>query len=282
MARDGDRIPGKSRHRWSATAWLTGSLGLHLLLVGAVSAVLAGHVSPSGQSVKTFEVQPVSEPQPQFRDAARALTVPVVPFSGHGRISGPRPRRSRAARTVRRHRTARTHLEPLTRKLQTVRPEPVEPPVRSASVGLSDFASRQTTLQEEVASSRVILADRSAPGPKEHGLSGGGPARPARRTPQTARSGGLSGPDRAAVAMRIRRALRNVLVYPLRARQMGLEGKVVLSFRIDASGRASHVHILHSAGPLLDRAAVAALHRAEPLPRFSGEVSVPLRFRLDQ
>ena len=90
-----------------------------------------------------------------------------------------------------------------------------------------------------------------------------------------------SGPDRNAVSRRIRRALARVLVYPLRARRRGLEGNVILSFRIDAQGRARDVRVAHSAGRVLDRAAVSALHRAEPLPLFPDRVLVPVRFHLE-
>ncbi|MCD6496702.1 MAG: TonB family protein [Deltaproteobacteria bacterium] len=88
-------------------------------------------------------------------------------------------------------------------------------------------------------------------------------------------------PDGAAVAARIHALVQRRIVYPLRARRMGIEGRVVLLFRI-RSGRAQSIRIVASAGGILNRAAIEAVHRSEPLPRYQGTVRVPVQFKLDR
>lgn len=75
--------------------------------------------------------------------------------------------------------------------------------------------------------------------------------------------------------------------YPLAARRLGLEGRVVLWVEIRADGSCGEVRVRQTAGhPLLDEAAAAAVKRWRFLPaRRGGEpvttwAEVPIRFRL--
>lgn len=75
--------------------------------------------------------------------------------------------------------------------------------------------------------------------------------------------------------------------YPRAARRAGLEGEVQLGFVLGPDGRPREVRILRPSGvALLDRAALALLARATPLPWPAQlkaariEVQVPVRYRL--
>jgi len=80
---------------------------------------------------------------------------------------------------------------------------------------------------------------------------------------------------------RIRDALVREKRYPLAAQRIGLEGTVIISFVIDASGAFARVAVVSSSGnDLLDQAAVdtvKALSRKIPRPREIGTLELPLR-----
>jgi protein TonB len=85
-----------------------------------------------------------------------------------------------------------------------------------------------------------------------------------------------SSPDPDVVAAAVQDAVR----YPRMARERGLEGRVVVRFRIDDEGMAREITVTRSAGELLDEAAVEAVKRAQPFPTGAGLVVVPVRFVL--
>ena len=76
--------------------------------------------------------------------------------------------------------------------------------------------------------------------------------------------------------------------YPLRARQKRHEGIALLRFAVDRNGIVDHYSLEQSTGSaLLDRAVLALIERAQPLPRIpdllnqnSFEVVVPIQFQL--
>jgi protein TonB len=73
----------------------------------------------------------------------------------------------------------------------------------------------------------------------------------------------------------LRREIHQRLVYPELAREMGWEGRVLLSFLVAQDGSVKEVAVTESSGiALLDRSAVATLHRAAPLPRPPCDVRV--------
>ncbi len=69
--------------------------------------------------------------------------------------------------------------------------------------------------------------------------------------------------------------------YPRLARRRGIEGKVILAFRLSKAGAIQRVKVVHSAGRLLDKAALAALHSATPLPYYPDWVRLPVVFQLE-
>ncbi len=83
-------------------------------------------------------------------------------------------------------------------------------------------------------------------------------------------------PDAAA----IRAAISSVVSYPRLARSEGLEGRVVVRFRIDETGTPRDLSVVQSAGSLLDGAAREAVARAAPFLSPPGWVRVPVDFSL--
>jgi len=77
------------------------------------------------------------------------------------------------------------------------------------------------------------------------------------------------------------------VTYPDLAMDMGIEGRVVLRFRVDEYGQVSDIQVIQSGGYLLDQAAMAAVQRAEWLPAthnsqaFSVLFQLPFKFCLD-
>jgi len=75
--------------------------------------------------------------------------------------------------------------------------------------------------------------------------------------------------------------------YPDMAMDMGIEGNVVLQFRIDESGRVSNIQVIQSGGMLFDQAAIAAVLQVEWLPAthnshpFTVLYQLPFKFCLD-
>jgi periplasmic protein TonB len=96
-------------------------------------------------------------------------------------------------------------------------------------------------------------------------------------TPPMARKG----PDLGVLRSQIRRAVNRHRHYPRLARRRGIEGKVILAFRLSKAGAIQRVKVVHSAGRLLDKAALAALKRATPLPYYPDWVRLPVVFQLE-
>lgn len=84
--------------------------------------------------------------------------------------------------------------------------------------------------------------------------------------------------------------LKNFVVYPVEARVQGIEGEVLMRFRMDAKGTLVYSAIEKSSGsPLLDKAAIDATHRASPFPpdtatvhQQMSEFLIPIGFHLDK
>jgi protein TonB len=91
-------------------------------------------------------------------------------------------------------------------------------------------------------------------------------------------------PRERSVAERIaevRRKVQAAASYPPIARKRGVQGEALVSFEIASNGRPRAVLTLQSSGSgLLDRAALAAVEQAAPLPWIYGRVAVPVRFTL--
>jgi protein TonB len=79
----------------------------------------------------------------------------------------------------------------------------------------------------------------------------------------------------------VQRRVQAAVSYPPIARKRGVHGEALVSFLIAANGNPHAVQTLQSSGSgLLDRAALAAVERAAPLPWIYGRVAVPVRFTL--
>ncbi len=78
----------------------------------------------------------------------------------------------------------------------------------------------------------------------------------------------------------IRAAIQARVQYPRLARSQGLEGTVVVRFRLGAGGAPEDLSIVASGGELLDEAARRAVEKAAPFPAGAGWVRVPIEFAL--
>ena len=80
----------------------------------------------------------------------------------------------------------------------------------------------------------------------------------------------------------IRRRVQAAVVYPPRARELGLEGVTRIQFEIGADGLAEHVATVESSGhALLDQAAERGARDAGQLPQLYGRIRSPVRFELE-
>ena len=73
------------------------------------------------------------------------------------------------------------------------------------------------------------------------------------------------------------------IIYPERAREMGWQGKVKVSFVIASDGFVKDIRILESSGiEILDRNAVETVRRASPFPRppVAAQLIIPISYRL--
>jgi protein TonB len=79
----------------------------------------------------------------------------------------------------------------------------------------------------------------------------------------------------------IRRRVQAAVAYPVRARELGLEGTTRIQFEIGADGLARDVATVESSGhALLDRAAERGALDAGRLPPLYGRIRIPVRFEL--
>jgi TonB family protein len=79
----------------------------------------------------------------------------------------------------------------------------------------------------------------------------------------------------------IRRRVQAAVMYPARARELGLEGTARIQFEIGADGLAREIATVESSGhALLDRAAEQGALDAGRLPPLYGRIRIPVRFDL--
>jgi protein TonB len=92
-----------------------------------------------------------------------------------------------------------------------------------------------------------------------------------------------AGAGHAAVLRQIRDSVMKNVVYPERARRMGWEGKVIVSFTVHEDGSIHDARVAQSSGtPMLDEAAREALMNSSVKARFDRKVQVflPVEYRL--
>lgn len=96
-------------------------------------------------------------------------------------------------------------------------------------------------------------------------------------------SGDAAGAGHAAVLRQIRDSVMRHVIYPERARRMGWEGTVIVSFTVHEDGSVHDARIAQSSGTLvLDEAAKEALMKSSVKARFERKVQVflPVEYRL--
>ena len=82
----------------------------------------------------------------------------------------------------------------------------------------------------------------------------------------------------------IRDAIQKKITYPRIARQMGWEGKVVVSFIVCMDGHAKDIKIKEGSGvELLDKNAMETVKKAAPFPRppVEAQLLIPIKYSLD-
>ena len=90
-------------------------------------------------------------------------------------------------------------------------------------------------------------------------------------------------PARPADLAMVRERIARTLAYPPRARKLGWQGTVALTFVLRADGRIRELRMARSSGyPVLDEAALSAVERAVPFPPPGMDVRIelPVTFRL--
>ena len=75
-------------------------------------------------------------------------------------------------------------------------------------------------------------------------------------------------------------ALKRMVVYPTLARDAGIEGSVVLQFRVSTSGKIEDLKVVKSGGHILDAAATAAVTKVRWEPARYGEQAVNSAYQL--
>jgi TonB family protein len=79
----------------------------------------------------------------------------------------------------------------------------------------------------------------------------------------------------------IRSAIERAKSYPLLAIKRRMEGTVLVSFKIDRKGFPGDIKIIKSSGyQILDKEVQKMLRKASPLPELSGEIIIPITFKL--
>lgn len=82
----------------------------------------------------------------------------------------------------------------------------------------------------------------------------------------------------------IRDAIQKKISYPGIARQMGWEGKVVVSFIVCSDGHARDIKVKEGSGiELLDKNAIETVKKASPFPRppVEAQLLIPIKYSLD-
>ncbi|MEW6163396.1 MAG: energy transducer TonB [Nitrospirota bacterium] len=81
----------------------------------------------------------------------------------------------------------------------------------------------------------------------------------------------------------IRAAIEKAKSYPFLARKRGMEGTVMVSFKIDRKGLPQEIKIIKSSGyQILDDEVPKMLRKASPFPELKGEIVIPITFKLTE
>jgi periplasmic protein TonB len=180
---------------------------------------------------------------------------PGPPPRAGGPASASEPARARPVRT---HQARRDPLVP-----PLVEPTPAAP---LAEGEVEDAVSESPS--EGAEDGGVAVGSGEGSGEAKGGIAGGV-------------EGGSGGVEAASAEYNrahfeyLRREIHQRLVYPEVAREMGWEGRVLLSFLVAQDGSVREVAVTESSGiALLDKSAVTTVHRAAPLPKPPCDVRV--------
>jgi len=98
-------------------------------------------------------------------------------------------------------------------------------------------------------------------------------------------SAAIDGPETGGVQLdqlqHLQSALEKAKTYPRLARERGIEGTVLVRFKVLPSGDVETVDVVRSSGAqILDDASVRTVYRAAPMPYVNGWVEVPMIYEL--
>lgn len=285
--KDASALTG-TRRAGSLGAALAGSLAVHGIAVAAVIALGRANL-PEPLPMITVEIVAHASPGSGTRPAIKGADRPA-----------PGSSRAAAPPSAERSEAAKAPAEPP--------PARIDPPQRQARPAAPAQAVKTAEPPRDRAPAEAVVPPprpKPPPEPRPAASNSPGPKPPvskrvlretaeaARRKTETARI-----PSSAALTTGAASAYSPPRVgggsagnpmptYPERARERGIEGRVVLAVRVGADGRALAVKIDRSSGAAeLDRAAADAVRRwrFEPARQgglaVEGTVSVPIRFRL--
>ncbi len=241
---------------WPAAVRWTACFALVLGVHAAAAAGLFGHWRGA--------VEPLADAPAVLVELAPAPAAPAVPL----REVAPGPQQMQAPAVPERRRAP----EPETVPLPQTEPQPalravVLPPRRPVETPHASQPRHQARLTSAPNAAAHKAARAAAPAP-------GAPSGDPRALPNW----------KSALVARLERFKR----YPAEARARGVEGVAQLAFDVDRSGRVHRAHIVRSSGSdLLDRATLALIERAQPLPppppQLRGAqiaITVPIRYNI--
>ncbi len=142
-----------------------------------------------------------------------------------------------------------------------------------------DSEKRTVIVPEPVKNGAVDWRGPAGSGSEESAVASAGPA-----GVEYEGQGGSTGPEGGLSSDQwrmLQSAIEKAKNYPRLARERGIEGVVLVRFRILPSGEVQEVNIARSSGAaILDEASVRTVQRAAPMPYVSGWIEVPMVYEL--
>ena len=94
-------------------------------------------------------------------------------------------------------------------------------------------------------------------------------------------TGGAGGGIPQELMQHLKSAIEKAKTYPRFARERGIEGTVLVRFKVLPSGNVEAVNVVKSSGmQILDDASVSTVYRAAPMPYVKGWIEVPMVYEL--
>jgi TonB family protein len=94
-------------------------------------------------------------------------------------------------------------------------------------------------------------------------------------------AGGSPGGISSDLWQHLHSAIEGAKTYPRLARERGIEGTVLVRFKVLPTGDIETVHVVKSSGvQILDEASVRTVYRAAPMPFVNGWIEVPMVYEL--